>query len=59
MDSKALLEFGFANFKNIPIPENETAYTSGQESIAVGLSLIHISGDRGRRSARRTAWSAS
>lgn len=36
MDSKTLLEFGFANFKNISIPENENAYTSGQDPVGVG-----------------------
>ena len=36
LDSKALLEFGFANFTNINIAEHEKAYTTGQESVAVG-----------------------
>lgn len=36
MDSKALLDFGFANFQNAGIPENETAYTTGEEPVAVG-----------------------
>ena len=36
LDSKTLLEFGFSNFQNWNIAENETAYTTGQEPIAIG-----------------------
>lgn len=36
LDSKTLLEFGFSNFKNWNIAENETAYTTGEEPIDVG-----------------------
>lgn len=36
LDSKALLDFGFANFQNLGIPENETAYTTGEEPVTVG-----------------------
>lgn len=36
LDSKNLLEFGFSNFQNVNISENETAYTTGEEPITVG-----------------------
>ena len=36
LDSKTLLEFGFNNFQNWNIAENETAYTTGEELIAIG-----------------------
>lgn len=36
LDSKSLLEFGFANFDNINIAENEHAYTTGEEPVQVG-----------------------
>ena len=36
IDSKALLEFGFANFQTMNIAQNETAYTSGENPITVG-----------------------
>ena len=38
LDSKNLIEFGFANFQNLYIAENETAYTTGEEPVAVGES---------------------
>ena len=36
LDSKNLLEFGFANFQNLVIADYETAYTTGEEPIEVG-----------------------
>ena len=36
LDSKTLLEFGFNNFQNWNIAENETAYTTGEELISIG-----------------------
>ncbi len=36
LDSKSLLEFGFANFDNINIAEHETAYTTGEGPVQVG-----------------------
>ena len=38
LDSKNLIEFGFSNFQNLNIAENETAYTTGEEPVAVGES---------------------
>ncbi|MCD7909339.1 MAG: D-alanyl-D-alanine carboxypeptidase [Clostridium sp.] len=35
LDSKSLLEFGFANFDNVNIAENESAYTTGEEPVQV------------------------
>lgn len=35
-DTIALLDFGFQRFKNIPIAENETAYTSGDQEVEIG-----------------------
>lgn len=36
IDSKTLLEFGFANFKTINIAQNETSFTSGETPVTVG-----------------------
>lgn len=36
IDSKSLLEFGFANFKTMNVARNETAYTGGGDPVAVG-----------------------
>lgn len=36
LDSKNLLEFGFTNFQNLVIADYETAYTTGEDPIAVG-----------------------
>lgn len=36
LDSKSLLEFGFSNFENVNIAENESAYTTGEEPVQVG-----------------------
>ena len=35
-DTIALLDFGFLRFKNVNISENETAYTSGDQSVQIG-----------------------
>ncbi len=36
IDSKTLLDFGFANFETINIAQNETAYTTGEDPVALG-----------------------
>ena len=35
-DTIALMDFGFLRFKNVNISENETAYTSGDQSVQIG-----------------------
>ena len=35
LDSKALLEYGFAHFINFNVAENETAYTEGESAVEV------------------------
>ena len=35
-DTIALLDFGFLRFENVNISENETAYTSGDQSVQIG-----------------------
>ncbi len=35
-DTKTILEFGFARFKNVSVAENETAYVTGDEPVAIG-----------------------
>lgn len=35
-DTKTILEFGFARFKNVSVAENETAYVTGDEPVTIG-----------------------
>lgn len=35
IDGKTLLEFGFSNFKNVSIADNETRYVTGEETVDV------------------------
>ena len=35
VDGKNLLEFGFSQFQNFPIKDNETEYTSGQDPVTI------------------------
>ena len=35
LDGKNLLQFGFANFQNVSIPDNETKYVTGEEKVSI------------------------
>ena len=35
-DTKTILEFGFARFKNVSVAENETNYVTGDEPVTIG-----------------------
>lgn len=35
-DTKTILDFGFARFKNVSVAENETSYVTGNEPVAIG-----------------------
>lgn len=35
-DTKTILDFGFARFKNISVAENETDYVTGEEPVTIG-----------------------
>ena len=35
-DTKTILEFGFARFKNVSVAENETNYVTGDEQVTIG-----------------------
>lgn len=35
LDGKTLLQFGFENFQNISIPDNETKYVTGEETVSI------------------------
>ena len=35
-DTKTLLDFGFARFKNVSVAENETDYVTGEEPVTIG-----------------------
>lgn len=35
LDGKNLLQFGFANFQNVSIPDNETKYVTGEETVSI------------------------
>lgn len=35
LDGKNLLQFGFERFQNLSVPDNETRYVTGEESVAV------------------------
>lgn len=35
-DTKTILEFGFARFKNVNIADNETEYVTGESSVTIG-----------------------
>ena len=35
LDGKTLLQFGFENFQNVSIPDNETKYVTGEETVSI------------------------
>lgn len=35
LDGKTLLQFGFQNFQNVSIPDNETRYVTGEEPVSI------------------------
>ena len=35
-DTKTILDFGFARFKNVSVAENETDYVTGEEAVTIG-----------------------
>ena len=35
-DTKTILDFGFARFKNVSVAENETAYVTGDDPVTIG-----------------------
>lgn len=35
-DTKTILDFGFARFKNVSVAENETDYVTGEETVTIG-----------------------
>lgn len=35
-DTKTILDFGFARFKNVSVAENETEYVTGEEPVTIG-----------------------
>ena len=35
-DTKTILDFGFARFKNVSVAENETDYVTGEEPVTIG-----------------------
>lgn len=35
LDGKNLLQFGFANFQNVSIPDNEMKYVTGEETVSI------------------------
>lgn len=35
LDGKTLLQFGFENFQNVSIPNNETKYVTGEETVSI------------------------
>lgn len=35
LDGKTLLQFGFENFLNVSIPDNETKYVTGEETVSI------------------------
>lgn len=38
LDGKTLLQFGFENFQNVSIPDNETKYVTGEETVSINGS---------------------
>lgn len=42
-DTKTILDFGFARFKNVSVAENETDYVTGEEPVTIGDETYSLS----------------